>query len=905
MFGLGAFAFASPWILAALVVLPALWWLLRFTPPAPKTLRFPAVRLLFGLRSEDETPDAAPLWLILLRLLAAAILIIALADPLLHPSARLAGGGPVILIIDDGWAAAGDWPGRQVAAEQAITRADRNGRSVLILTTAHGTDGAPAQPSGLLRPDQARDIVAALEPKPWPVDRATVLAAIGKLGVKNSPAIVWLANGLDDGTVLALAKQLQPIGPLRVLVPETLPRLILPPPPGAGGFTVTLRRADTESAAQAHIRVLGEDGRLIARQPAVFAAGTATATAKIDLPVEMRNAVARLEIEGEATAGATALLDTRWRRRPVGLLSDTPLDDGPSLLSELYYVERALRPFSQIRRGSVATLLADKLAVIVIPDSAPLTTTERGQLAAWAKKGGLILRFAGPRLAQNPDDRLTPVALRRGGRTLGGAMLWTEPARLTPFDDDSPFHGLALPKDVTISKQVLAEPTPDLGEKTWARLSDGTPLVTAAARGDGWNVLIHTSSNASWSNLALSGLFVEMLERIVATSRGVTGSALGDRPLAPLQLLDGFGRPAEAGPATRAIAASAFDDAIVGPRTPPGLYGDASARRALNFGPRVKSHTALGVLPGGVARGGYALSKEIDLKPWLLAATLVLLLIDAVATLMMRGLLPWPRAATAGLALAAAVLAAAPAQDARAQNRDAFDSKDAFALNAALETRLAYVITGDVLLDNISLRGLIGLSATLNRRTAVEAAAPIGVDVKTDPLVFFPLLYWPVTADQQPLAAATIGRLNRYMATGGTILFDLLDPATGTGILRALTRGLDIPPLTPIPPDHVLTKAFYLMQSFPGRWAGGRVWVESAGERVNDGVSRIIVGANDWASAWAIDGDGQHLFAVVPGGARQREMAYRFGINLVMYTLTGNYKSDQVHVPSILERLGN
>ncbi len=891
-----AFAFASPWMLAALAVLPLLWWLLRFTPPAPRTLRFPAVRLLFGLRSEDETPDAAPLWLIILRLFAAALLIVALADPLLHPSAKLSGDGPVILIVDDGWAAARGWPARRAAAEQAITQAERNGRPIVILTTAPGTDNAPARPSGLLRPDQARDVIAAIEPKPWPVDRGATLAEIGKLGIANSPAIIWLGNGLDDGNVATLAKQLQPIGPLRVLMPDALPRLILPPPPGAGGFTVTLRRADTDFPAQAHIRALGEDGRLIARKPAVFAAGAAIATVEINLPVELRNSVARLEIEGETTAGATALLDTRWRRRPVGLLSETPLDDGPSLLGELFYVERALAPFSQIRRGSVAALLAGKLAVIVIPDAAPLAEAERGQLAAWAEKGGLILRFAGPRLAQNPDDRLIPVALRRGGRTLGGAMLWTEPARLTPFGDDSPFHGLTLPEDVTISKQVLAEPTPDLGEKTWARLSDGTPLVTASPRGDGWIALIHTSSNASWSNLALSGLFVEMLERIVTASRGVAGGALGDRPLAPLQLLDGFGRPAEAGPAVRAIAASAFDDAKAGPQTPPGLYGDGTARRALNFGPQVKSHVALTALPGGVARGRYEATKEVDLKPWLIAAAFALLLIDAVVALIMRGLLPWPRAAAAGLTLAAMVLGGG---DASAQNRDAF------ALKAALETRLAYVITGDAARDDTSLRGLTGLSETLSRRTAVETAPPIGVDVVNDPLVFFPLLYWPVTADQPPLAAATIGRLNRYMATGGTILFDLLDAAVGSGVLRRMTRGLDIPPLTPIPPDHILTKAFYLMQSFPGRWAGGRVWVESAGERVNDGVSRIIVGTNDWASAWAVDDGGQAMFAVVPGGARQREMAYRFGINLVMYTLTGNYKSDQVHVPAILERLGN
>jgi hypothetical protein len=108
----------------------------------------------------------------------------------------------------------------------------------------------------------------------------------------------------------------------------------------------------------------------------------------------------------------------------------------------------------------------------------------------------------------------------------------------------------------------------------------------------------------------------------------------------------------------------------------------------------------------------------------------------------------------------------------------------------------------------------------------------------------------------------------------------------------------------PVPVDHVLTKSFYLLKEFPGRWTGGTVWVERRGGRHNDGVSSIVIGSNDWAGAWAVDGNGTATLPVVPGGERQREFAYRFGINWVMYSLTGNYKTDQVHVPAIIERLG-
>src|SRR5260221_13275534 len=116
--------------------------------------------------------------------------------------------------------------------------------------------------------------------------------------------------------------------------------------------------------------------------------------------------------------------------------------------------------------------------------------------------------------------------------------------------------------------------------------------------------------------------------------------------------------------------------------------------------------------------------------------------------------------------------------------------------------------------------------------------------------------------------------------------------------------GVKIPPLAPVPPDHVLSKSFYLMHDYPGRWNGGQLWIEPVEDRINDGVASVIVGGNDWAGAWAVDGQGRPAYAVVPGGEQQREMAFRFGINLVMYVLTGNYKTDQVHVPAILERLG-
>jgi hypothetical protein len=171
-----------------------------------------------------------------------------------------------------------------------------------------------------------------------------------------------------------------------------------------------------------------------------------------------------------------------------------------------------------------------------------------------------------------------------------------------------------------------------------------------------------------------------------------------------------------------------------------------------------------------------------------------------------------------------------------------------------------------------------------------------------------------VPPEHPDLPEGALERVDDYLRHGGMILFDTADAARllpgeagggpGEQRLAAILRGLDLPPLVPVPPDHALTRAFYLLQDFPGRFTGQTVWVDEAPAGINDGVSSVVIGANDWAGAWAVDEYGTPLLPVVPGGERQREMARRFGVNLVMYALTGNYKTDQVHVPALLERLG-
>jgi hypothetical protein len=258
---------------------------------------------------------------------------------------------------------------------------------------------------------------------------------------------------------------------------------------------------------------------------------------------------------------------------------------------------------------------------------------------------------------------------------------------------------------------------------------------------------------------------------------------------------------------------------------------------------------------------------------------MVLFLADCLAALFLGGglnRLRQRRAAAAAIAL----LLVMPWQDhAHAQ------TADDYAMRNALETRLAFVITGDAAIDETSEQGLKGLGAILGERTSVAAGDPAGINIERDEIVFFPLLYWPVKPDATVPSDAALARMDAFMKGGGTIFFDLREDGAGadalsggataaSDALRRILAKLDIPPLEPVPETHVLTKSFYLLDRFPGRYDGGKLWVErtdseGAASGNTDGVSGIIIGSNDYAAAWAMDEMGQALFASVPGTDRQ------------------------------------
>ena len=917
---LGGIGFGAPWLLAALAALPVLWLILRAVPPAPVRRRFPGVALLLGLKDDESVSDRTPWWLLLLRIVAVAAIIVGLAQPVLNPKQSGTDvDGPLLIVLDNTWGGATGHSQRMQTLDNELMRAAQAGRAVAILRLTDPAD-LTFQPAAAWAPR-----LAGLEPHPWRPSPSQIETALRNIETADAASTLWFSDGLDYAGRDAILDALEAQGPVEVFQSARAIYALLPPAYVDGAIDLNVLRNTAGVPQDVVLLAQGRDpagnAATLARATASFAGGAKTASASLVLPSELRARITRFEVQSARSAGSTTLMDDSLRRREVALIAGRDNREGLELLAPLHFLRQALEPTADLLSGTLRDVLPANPDVIILADVATLSDAEVDGLTDWVAKGGLLLRFAGPRIAasdisRRQEDPLMPVRLRSGGRSVGGAMSWGEPKSIAPFAETSPFYGLSIPRDVNVSSQVMAQPDPTLANRVIAELSDGTPLVTRKTLEQGQIILFHITANAEWSSLPLSGLFVEMLERLAVSSSNasITAGDLEGTTWVPQVIMNGFGGLSDAG--TRAgVDGGDLIAMATGPDMPPGVYSSEDRSLARNV-MSVDDTLTTAVWPARIPVTGLDQTPPQPLAGWLLGGALLLLLADIIASLALSGRLLGASTARNVTGALVALLLAVPASQSRAQEDPT---------NLAAELVLAHVITGDAQVDELSQAGLRGLSDTLFFRTSVEPATPKGVNLETDDLAFFPILYWPITPSQPRPSAEAYAKLNAYLRSGGLILFDTRDAnvarfgasSPNGRKLQDLAAPLDIPALEPIPQDHVLTRTFYLLQDFPGRHTSRDIWVEAAPadarqidgmpfRNLNDGVTPVLIGGNDWAAAWAVSERGTPMVPIGRGfsGERQRELANRFGVNLVMHVLSGNYKSDQVHVPALLERLG-
>ena len=885
---IGSLAFLNPWALLSLLALPALYLLLRITPPAPKTIQFPAARFLADLKPKQNTPNHTPWWILLLRILIAALLLLALAQPVLNPAQTSQTSGPVLILVDNGWSAAENWEDIQSTGENHIKQAGRQNRSVYVLSTA--PEAGAIKPA--FEPQTASDALSTLrglKPHPWPTDFKSLLET-----TKNfRGSVIWLSDGIEKKTQKQFLRQLDNNGAsVEIYSPQdsALPFILKPPKSLKEQPTILVDGAyDVAFTRTLRVQLLGQRGNILDEIDIGTKDQSLPIEAVFDLPLSLQNSAASFRIAGQKGAGTRYLLDSIGGPKTVGIVAPEEQVQTRKLTEDSFYLGKAMEPYATVFQGSLDGVIAEKPSIIILPDIANMPPESLNALSEWVSDGGLLLRFAGPNMTQARErDILTPVPLRREARSVEGSLSWDKPLKIKPPMPESPLYGLGGFDEIEVSGQILPQASETLDERTWLQLEDGTPLITAGQKDAGLIVMVHTAASPTWSNLPLSGFYVQFLKRLLKFS-GQSTSALQNQSglLQPDQMLDGFGEFTAPEPSVKPLDAVNIEEQSINPDHPPGYYGRGGLRKAFNLGDHIVTLRSVGADTQYTLQN-YGQQFETNLVPHFITTALLLLLLDGLIMLVLS------RSQIRILKPAAlAVLFICIAQPAYAQS-------------ASEDLYLAYIKTGNPAIDATSKKGLEVLAAALNGRTSAEPKGVKAVNPEKDTLAFFPLLYWPLSNSQAEPGSLTIQKLQDYLDHGGTILVDTRDGSGNPENLRRMIGNLNIPPLMELPKDHVLGKSFYLLESFPGRTEGAPIWVEGQSINGRDGVSSVIIGSHDWAGAWAelsILKRGSRQY--IQGATERHEMSVRFGINLVMYALTGNYKADQVHVPHILERLGH
>ncbi len=858
------FAFVHPWILLSLIALPVLWLILRFMPPAPKKTFLPTARFLLGFNNNQTTPDTAPWWLIFLRLLILACLIFGFAAPVYNPQKPADSSGPLRLIFDNGWASAQVWDMQISKAEEILQSAISNDRPVQLLLTATKNDNA------FIRADQALARLRLAEPQSWPGEPKN-------LSKKEKAETVWISSGLSENGFDKVAANYASDG-LTVYMPEMKDRPGLLRKASGPDALISVETVSGSGEKSINLQAFNAKGKLI-NQIRNNVTGQSGGVDIVDEANLFRSeAIYQWKAPSFTGAGGIYLSNISQGNASIGIDSKNS-STSPDFSDDSFYLSRAIENSAKIETGSLDELIEKNVAVILLPDVSGFAPETLQALEKWIEAGGILLRFGGPNMSE-ADNVLVPVPLKTGLRSLSGDMTWTQSLKLSEFTKGSPFSGMKIP-DVTVEKQLLAEPSADLDKYVWAKLADGTPFITAKSQGRGMVILVHTTATPDWSDFVLSGFYVIFLKEIIDLSSLPDKSATLATSLQPLLILDGWGHFKKPSGDIGDIAKKDFENLPLSAKNPPGIYADGVRKFAYNLGDHLSSLEAIGALPANAKSESLTVtSKEKKLSSHFFLASLLLFLTDWIILIFYNR--------NKNFKFFLIILVLFFPLPAKAQNDT----------SRAQSVHLACVKTGN---DQACLNALQKLSVSIKMRTSIEMGDPVIVDLEKDELSFYPLIYWPVDPQSQS-SAAIKDNLKNYLAKGGMVLMDTRDGAYETSQivvspavqhLRKLLQGVDIPPLKPATKDHVLFKSFYLLNLYPEHDLTGKIWVEDASLPPEEQLSSVLITGEDWISHWGYASD-----------MTDEEMSSRFGINLVIYSLTGNYKSDQVHMKAILERMG-
>ncbi len=918
---LSSLNFLYPALLWTALALPILWFVFKTIPPHPRLIKLPTARFLKDIETEDSQKDDIPWWLKALRILMMAMIILAAAAPFLAPKTDITIDGEALgIVFDNSWAAAPQLENQKDKALSLILRAEQKGKNIVLIEAI--PEHKNLSPITIVTPADARNRVKHIHAYPWEADHSALLEALKAQQEKLTQAKTyhWLGHGYNDGDIEVVSDYIAEKGKVIYYKPEDkkIARTLKSALNKDGRDSYKFMQFDgfyynDQSDFKLYLKdrfstvlsFIGLDDILNNTNEDITTLWNSIDNDDDAVPSYMQLGIFK-------HAGAVYYLPAEILKQKVGVLSahDAVDNEESPLIQSIYYISKAVEGKAPYSIDPLDKLLDWGAKLIIVPEDFVLSQKDIQRLDKWVNDGGTLLRFPPSKQGHGETiDTLIPIELLAEERSIAGRLDWQEPLTLAKIPEDSPLAGIPLDKSLEIKRQVLATPSAKDHAQIWAVASDGTPIISARAQGHGLIILIHTQAKPGWSNMPITGFFVNVLHRIVDISSGarmqISKTTDIENPesqsFAPYKLINASGELVAPDQTQAELTIQDIRSKPLSYDFRPGIYHSNNAEYIINLGDKLGPLRLVSAKDIKGTIEGYSTEVNINLQIYFLLAALFLFFCEWLSSALLSGaryklhFVPRFKASILLCALLIGLLTAAPAW---AQSRD--DAERANSLN------LAYVETANPIVNAMAQKGLQYVANAIMQRTALQNVRVTPVNISNDDLAFYPLLYWPI--ESTPLGDKAYAKLNDYMNTGGMLFVDIRNGRklsqsfyAQNQPLSLLSEKLFIPLLKPLPEEHVLRKSYYLLSTanIAGRYDGGDIWLDlgdnsgSTAIEDNQHVAAFIIGANDWISLWADES----------ADIYKREKALRFGINLVMYALTGTYKQDQVHTKAILERL--
>ena len=889
--------FSNYYALFGLVIAPIIWIILKSFPPIPKSYSFSSLYLLEKVDYNSSKNNKTPLWLLIFRMLFFILIVLCFSEPHIKNKNNLNTNqhDKYIIIADIGWSMANDWAKFKKIVSDISKEAEKNSTDIIFF---HSLLKSYKEVKTFKSSESINAYLKSLSPLPIKFKESNLKFLLENSSILNNSKLFMISSIYDFNNFSKHIKNYNSIkdnsklhffiNPVETLL--AINKLEI----NQNKIICEISRIGKNNFNQTFfLKVNTINGEIIYNTSHEMTKDSKLTIVNLSFPIELINQIKYIEIVGQKHAGAKYYFDDFSKKKNIAILSDNEFYKESPLLSPIYYLKKSLNSEHLLTISTIDKVIKKKYSTIIVPETMKIPNEFEKNLKSWLLRGGTLIRFADQSLVRKKSNFLTTEDTFGTIRSIDGQLTIDKNLYISEFKKNSVFSGLKIPPDITITKQLVFNEISDQ-VKILAKLNDDTPLVSMRNIGQGKIILFHIGANNSWSDLPISSLFPDMLNRLLLFSKHESSPNLEGLNLR--KEIDGFGNLIQTKKIVNISTFNEIKDSQPSIELPPGTYENDQISVALNLSTNINNlHLDEAAKYSSISN--YSFTDAKDLSPMILKILLTMFILDILITIMIKNNINIFKYFIRGNNVILLLLFPLVFFHIESSN--------------ANDTYLAYIKIKNKEINDISENGLNNLKNLLNTRTSISPKGVIGLNLKYDDIFFYPFIYWPLTKNLLKIEKTEVVKINNYINNGGIIFFDVIGFSRSNlnlkdkklKSIRDFLSNIEVKSLSLLPKDHTLTKSFYLLKKFPGKWDNRVLLIENSNLEYKDGVSSIILGFNDWAKAWSLDKNNKPLFPVIPGGERQRELAYRFGINIAVYSLTGNYKSDQIHSKSILDRL--